>query len=96
MFARYDAPTEDNPGVYPLNRNNAVEVTAQTFGYDPILYAAYLKKADITTSENTENWPDFCIGYLAMESFDLGAQFVLEDQLRQFAQAGINELVLVC
>lgn len=94
MFARYDAPTEDNPGVYPLNRNNAVEVTAQTFGYDPILYAAYLKKADITTSENTENWPDFCIGYLAMESFDLGAQFVLEDQLRQFAQAGINELVL--
>ena len=94
MFARYDAPTEDNPGVYPLNRNNAVEITAQTYGYDPILYAAYLKKADITTSENTGNWPDFCIGYLAMESFDLGAQFVLEDQLMQFAQAGINELVL--
>ena len=94
MFARYDAPTEDNPGVYPLNRNNAVEITAQSYGYDPILYAAYLKKADITTSENTENWPDFCIGYLAMESFDLGAQFVLEDQLRQFAEAGITELVL--
>jgi hypothetical protein len=88
MFARYDAPTEDDPGVYPLNRNNAVEITAQTYGYDPILYAAYLKKADITTSENTGNWPDFCIGYLAMESFDLGAQFVLEDQLMQFAQAG--------
>lgn len=94
MFARYDAPTEDNPGVYPLNRNNAVEITAQTYGYNPILCAAYLKKADITTSENTENWPEFCIGYLAMESFDLGAQFVLEDQLKQFKEAGINELVL--
>lgn len=94
MFARYDEPTEDEPGVYPLNRNNAVEITTQTYGYDPILYAAYLKKADITTSEDTDNWPDFCIGYLAMESFDLGAQFVLEDQLKQFAEAGINELVL--
>lgn len=94
MFARYDAPTEDEPGVYPLNPDYDVTVTAQAFGYDPILFAAYLKKSDITTSENTENWPDFCIGYLAMESFDLGAQFVLEDQLRQFKEAGINELVL--
>jgi len=29
-----------------------------------------------------------------MESFDLSAQFVLEDQLRQFKEAGINELIL--
>ncbi len=94
MFARYDSPTEEEPGVYPLNPDYAVEVTAQSFGYDPILYAAYLKKADITTSENTDSWPDFCIGYLAVESFDLAAQFVLEDQLKQFADAGINELVL--
>ena len=94
MFARYDTPSEDNPGVYPLNPDYDVEITAQTFGYDPILYAAYLKKADITTSDETENWPDFCIGYLALESFDLGAQFVLEDQMKQFADAGINELIL--
>ena len=94
MFARYDAPTEDDPGKYPLNRNNAVEITAQSYGYDPILYAAYLKKADITTSEETSHWPDFCIGYLAIESFDLGAQFVLKDQLDQFKAAGITELVL--
>ena len=94
MFARYDTPTEDNPGVYPLNPDYAVEITAQSFGYDPIIYAAYLKKADITTSESTANWPDFCIGYLALESFDLGAQFVLENQLNQFKEAGINELVL--
>lgn len=94
MFARYDSPTADNPGVYPLNPNYAVQVTAATFGYDPILYAAYLKKADITTSEDTQKWPDFCIGYLAMESFDLSAQFVLEDQLRQFKEVGINELIL--
>ena len=94
MFARYDEPTEAEPGVYPLNPDYAVEVTAQSFGYDPILYAAYLKKADISTSGNTDNWPDFCIGYLAMESFDLSAQFVLEDQMNQFKDAGINELVL--
>ncbi len=94
MFARYDAPTEEEPGVYPLNPDYSVEVTASTFGYDPILYAAYLKKADITTSENTDDWPDFCIGYIAIESFDLAAQFVLEDQLKQFKDAGINELVL--
>ena len=94
MFARYDAPTEEEPGVYPLNPDYDVTITAQPFGYDPILFAAYLKKSDITTSESTDKWPDFCIGYLAMESFDLNAQFVLEDQLKQFADAGINELVL--
>lgn len=91
MFARYDIPTEDG---YELNLDHAVNITAASYGYDPILYAAYLQKQDITTSEETANWPDFCIGYLAMESFDLSAQFVLEDQLRQFKEAGINELVL--
>ena len=94
MFARYTPPTEDNPGVYNLDMNNAVEVTAASYGYDPILFAAYLQKSDIGTSSDTDNWPDFCIGYLAMESFDMNAQFVLEDQMRQFAEAGINELIL--
>lgn len=91
MFARYDIPTDTG---YELNLDHAVDITAQSYGYDPILYAAYLQKQDITTSEETSSWPDFCIGYLAMESFDMSAQFVLEDQLRQFKEAGINELVL--
>lgn len=94
MFARYDPPTEDNPGVYNLNADYAVDVTTASYGYDPILFAAYLQKQDIGTSSNTENWPDFCIGYLALESFDMNAQFVLEDQMRQFAEAGITELIL--
>ena len=94
MFARYDPPTEDNPGVYNLNADYAVDVTTASYGYDPILFAAYLQKQDIGTSDNTENWPDFCIGYLALESFDMNAQFVLEDQMRQFAKAGITELIL--
>lgn len=94
MFARYDPPTEDNPGVYNLNADYAVDVTTASYGYDPILFAAYLQKQDIGTSDNTENWPEFCIGYLALESFDMNAQFVLEDQMRQFAEAGITELIL--
>lgn len=94
MFARYDPPTEDNPGVYNLNADYAVDITTASYGYDPILFAAYLQKQDIGTSDNTENWPDFCIGYLALESFDMNAQFVLEDQMRQFAEAGITELIL--
>ena len=94
MFARYDPPTEDNPGVYNLNTDNDVQITAAYYGYDPVLFAAYLKKDEITTSGNTENWPDFCIGYIALESFDMNAQFVLEDQMRQFAEAGITELIL--
>ena len=94
MFARYTPPTEEEPGVYNLDPNNAVEITTASYGYDPILFAAYLKKSDIGTSSNTDNWPDFCIGYLALESFDMNAQFVLEDQMRQFADAGITELVL--
>lgn len=94
MFARYDAPTEDNPGVYNLNADNAVEITAAAYGYDPILFAAYLKKSDIGTSADTDKWPEFCIGYLALESFDMNAQFILEDQMKQFADAGINELIL--
>ena len=94
MFARYDPPTEDNPGVYNLNADHAVDITTASYGYDPILFAAYLQKSDIGTSTNTEKWPDFCIGYLALESFDMNAQFVLEDQMRQFAEAGITELIL--
>ena len=94
MFARYDPPTEDNPGVYNLNADNAVEITAAAYGYDPILFAAYLKKSDIGTSADTDKWPEFCIGYLALESFDMNAQFILEDQMKQFADAGINELIL--
>ena len=94
MFARYDPPTADNPGVYNLNADYAVDITTASYGYDPILFAAYLQKQDIGTSDNTENWQDFCIGYLALESFDMNAQFVLEDQMRQFAEAGITELIL--
>lgn len=92
LFARYEPPVDEGP--YVLNPNNAVTVTAGNYGYDPVLYAAYMKKDDITTSEQTSHWPDFCIGYLAMESFDLAAHEVLIDQLAQFKQAGITDLIL--
>ena len=94
MFARYDPPTEDEPGVYNLNTDHYAVITTASYGYDPVLFAAYLKKDEISTSGDKDNWPDFCIGYLALESFDMNAQFVLEDQMEQFADAGINELVL--
>ena len=94
MFARYDPPTEDEPGVYNLNTDHYAVITTASYGYDPVLFAAYLKKDEISTSGDKDNWPDFCIGYLALESFDMNAQFVLEDQMKQFADAGINELVL--
>ena len=94
MFARYDPPTEDEPGVYNLNTDHYAVITTASYGYDPVLFAAYLKKDEISTSGDKDNWPDFCIGYLALESFDMNAQFVLEDQMKQFADAGISELVL--
>ena len=94
MFARYDPPTEDEPGVYNLNTDHYAVITTASYGYDPVLFAAYLKKDEISTSGDKDNWPDFCIGYLALESFDMNAQFVLEDQMRQFAEAGITELIL--
>ena len=94
MFARYDPPTEDEPGVYNLNTDHYAVITTASYGYDPVLFAAYLKKDEISTSGDKDNWPEFCIGYLALESFDMNAQFVLEDQMKQFADAGINELVL--
>lgn len=94
MFARYDPPTEDEPGVYNLNTNHYAVITTASYGYDPVLFAAYLKKDEISSSGDKDNWPDFCIGYLALESFDMNAQFVLEDQMKQFADAGITELIL--
>ena len=94
MFARYDPPTEDEPGVYNLNTNHFAVITTASYGYDPVLFAAYLKKDEISSSGDKDNWPDFCIGYLALESFDMNAQFVLEDQMQQFADAGITELIL--
>ena len=92
MFARYDPPTEDEPGVYNLNTDHYAVITTASYGYDPVLFAAILKKDNLSSSENLPD--DLCVGYLALESFDMNAQFILEDQMRQFADAGINELVL--
>ena len=92
MFARYDPPTEEEPGVYNLNTDHYAVITTASYGYDPVLFAAILKKDNLSSSENLPD--DLCVGYLALESFDMNAQFILEDQMRQFADAGINELVL--
>ena len=92
MFARYDPPTEEEPGVYNLNTDHYAVITTASYGYDPVLFAAILKKDNLSSSENLPD--DLCVGYLALESFDMNAQFILEDQMRQFDEAGINELIL--
>ena len=74
---------------YDLNLNHTIEITPGEYGYNPIIFAA------IMTNQNVNGeLPDFCIGYMASESFDSSAQEVLEYQIDQFINAGITELIL--
>ena len=74
---------------YDLNLNHTIEITPAEYGSNPIIFAA------IMTNQNVNGeLPDFCIGYMASESFDSSAQEVLEYQIDQFINAGITELIL--
>ncbi|MGM9786449.1 MAG: S41 family peptidase [Candidatus Cryptobacteroides sp.] len=97
VFARY--VLAESGDRYDLVQDNEIKVTAASFGYDPILFAAIMKNNDEATEDGSsedegEKYPDFCIGYLATESFDMSAQFVIEDQIKQFVDAGITDLIL--
>ena len=83
-FARY-VPDEEAER-YELDVNNTVTVTTDVYGYSPLLYAAVL--------QGTSSDEDYCIGYMATESFDSSAQEVLDYQIQQFIDAGITDLIL--
>ncbi len=92
IFARYEA--NDDAERYDLIQNKKAEVTAATYGYNPILYAAILTNSEVSSDSAASDLPPFNIGYMASESFDSSAQEVLEYQIKQFIDAGITELVL--
>ena len=77
-YARYVA--NDAEQRYDLVQDNYANITAGTYGYNPILFAAILTNAEV---EGDETAP-FNIGYMASESFDSSAQEVLEYQIQQF------------
>lgn len=87
-YARYVA--NDAEQRYDLVEDNVANITAASYGYNPILFAAILTNAEV---EGDETAP-FNIGYMASESFDSSAQEVLEYQIQQFIDAGITELIL--
>ena len=90
-FARYVA--NDAAERYDLTMDNTIELTASSYGYNPILFAAIMTNANVEDDEESQI-PDFNIGYMASESFDSSAQEVLEYQIQQFIDAGITELIL--
>lgn len=93
LYARYEP--NDAEQRYDLNEDNVAEVAPDTYGYNPILFAAVLKNTDVTPAEEGEDkLPPFCIGYMASESFDSSAQEVLDYQIKQFIDEGITELIL--
>ena len=87
-YARYIA--NDAEERYDLVQDNVANVTAASYGYNPVLYAAILTNGDV----EGDGAVPFNIGYMASESFDSSAQEVLEYQIQQFIDAGITELVL--
>ena len=90
-YARY-VPNEDAQR-YDLVTENVANMTADKYGYNPILFAAIMTNNDVESEEGTDT-PRFNIGYMASESFDSSAQEVLEYQIQQFIDAGITELIL--
>lgn len=91
-FARYEA--NEAAERYDLVQDKKVQVTAATYGYNPILYAAILSNQEVSEDNSASDLPPFCIGYMASESFDSSAQEVLEYQIQQFIDNGITELIL--
>lgn len=87
-YARYEP--NDAEERYDLILDNEAKITAGSYGYNPILFAAILTN----NAEEENGGDDFCIGYMASESFDSSAQEVLEYQIQQFIDAGITELIL--
>ena len=67
-YARYVANEAEEK--YDLVLDNVANVTAASYGYNPIIYAAILQNSADDASETG----DFCIGYMASESFDSSAQ----------------------
>lgn len=87
-YARY-VPNEADER-YDLDIDNVASITAESYGYNPILFAAILSDNDSDDAGSKS----FNIGYMASESFDSSAQDVLDYQIRQFIDAGITELIL--
>lgn len=85
-FLRY----EQTASGYEL-KEHSVSVSTGSYGYDPVIYAAVMNN---DPAKDNPNLPAFTIGYLVTESFDISAQFVIEDQIQQFVDAGITDLVL--
>ncbi len=92
VYARYEA--NDEAQRYDLILSKTAEVTAATYGYNPILFAAILTNSELSSDNAASELPPFNIGYMASESFDATAQEVMDYQIQQFIDAGITELIL--
>lgn len=92
IYARYEA--NDAAERYDLIQEKLAVVTAETYGYNPILFAAILTNSELSSDNGASELSPFNIGYMASESFDATAQEVMEYQVKQFIDAGITELIL--
>ena len=92
VYARYEA--NDAAERYDLVQDKKAEVTAASYGYNPIIYAAILTNSELSSDNSASDLPPFNIGYMASESFDATAQEVMDYQIKQFIDAGITELIL--
>lgn len=77
---------EDNgEGGYSLNAYESGTAMSSVHIYDPVLHASILTDPDNSSTK---------IGYLVYESFDLNSQEFLEETIKDFAEAGITDLIL--
>lgn len=65
-------------------------ISSASYGYDPILFAAVASN----TADSGNGLPAFKFGYMVTESFDLSAQVVIEDQIKQFVDENITDMIL--
>ena len=76
VYARYEA--NDAAERYDLVQDKKAEVTAASYGYNPIIYAAILTNSELSSDNSASDLPPFNIGYMASESFDATAQEVMD------------------
>ncbi len=81
-FLRFEP---DGKGGYALNAYESKTVNAGAHVYDPVLHASILSDPDDKSVK---------IGYLVYESFDVDSQEFLKETIKDFADAGITDLIL--
>ena len=80
----------------PVMANRTANLYITVEGYPRAQMAVFEQSSAIVsnTADSGNGLPAFKFGYMVTESFDLSAQVVIEDQIKQFVDENITDMIL--